>query len=335
MANKRGIRCLALLPNTFPTVISIWRLWKPSTNISLPSFLTHRLPASTAVLSRLSQTHMGDSYYPHLVLSLLALASFWVQSVVTEERLVPALHVLADHHALPDDVAGSTLMAAGASSPELLCTLASLFVTRSSLGLGTIVGSEIFNQLIVCAGSVYSSRGGKALVLDRGMVAREVAFYALSIGLLCLALSESRDDDGTEHIYVSFWKACLLFGGYLLYVLVCTNMALVGKCIGLLESVCSGSSGAGADSTDGVREHYRQHGDTVIADRSDGYRDDNAQSDSQPPITNEQSLGTSTSLGSIHYKVSTLSEAESSINWTNICEHCSLVCRHCRNPIPL
>jgi len=103
--------------------------------------------------------------------------------------LVPALNVISEYFKIPDDVAGATLMAAGASSPELLCTIISLFVTHSSLGLGTIVGSEIFNQLIICAGSVYSSKthnndenvskyGERFLVLDKTMVIREVGFMA-------------------------------------------------------------------------------------------------------------------------------------------------------------
>jgi len=136
-------------------------------------------------------------------------------------------------------------MAAGASSPELLCTIISLFVTHSSLGLGTIVGSEIFNQLIICAGSVYSSKthnndenvskyGERFLVLDKTMVIREVGFYGLSIGLLYVALSEVVWDknDEMERINVSLWKACLLFGGYVLYVLVCVYMEQITRFIG-------------------------------------------------------------------------------------------------------
>lgn len=76
-------------------------------------------------------------------------------------------------------------MAAGASSPELFSSIISLFVTHSALGLGTIVGSEIFNQvsdlslddvggiltnltnayifllltqLVICAGAVYAGK---------------------------------------------------------------------------------------------------------------------------------------------------------------------------------
>ena len=133
-------------------------------------------------------------------------------------------------------------MASGASSPELLCTLISLFVTHSSLGLGTIVGSEIFNLLIICAGSVYASKvhdiphqkyGSRFLVLDKVTVIREVVFYGLSIGLLYVALSESgmvvvsNENGGVqeERIIVSFWKACLVFGLYIVYVVVCANMS--------------------------------------------------------------------------------------------------------------
>ena len=152
-------------------------------------------------------------------------------------RLVPALNIISEYFHIPDDIAGATLMAAGASSPELLCTIISLFVTHSSLGLGTIVGSEIFNQLIICAGSVYSSKvhtndenvakyGERYLVLDRTMVIREVGFYALSILLLYVAMSEVVWDkyDEIERINVSLWKASLLFGGYVMYVVICINM---------------------------------------------------------------------------------------------------------------
>lgn len=163
--------------------------------------------------------------------------------IFISNRLVPALNIISEHFKIPDDIAGATLMAAGASSPELLCTIISLFITHSSLGLGTIVGSEIFNQLIICAGSVYSSKvhsnddenvakyGERYLVLDKTMVIREVGFYALSIGLLWISLSEIvwDEDDRVDRVNVSLWKAALLFGGYVLYVFVCSNMEKISN----------------------------------------------------------------------------------------------------------
>mmetsp|Transcript_24995 Transcript_24995/g.36689 ORF Transcript_24995/g.36689 Transcript_24995/m.36689 type:complete len:116 (-) Transcript_24995:2039-2386(-) len=91
-------------------------------------------------------------------LSFTATISFYLQATVTEERFVPALNVIANHFNIPDDVAGATLMAAGASSPELFSSIVALFITHSALGLGTVVGSEIFNQLIICAGAVLAGK---------------------------------------------------------------------------------------------------------------------------------------------------------------------------------
>lgn len=132
-------------------------------------------------------------------------------------------------------------MAAGASSPELFSSIVALFVTHSALGLGTVVGSEIFNQLIICAGSVYASKTGK-LILDKAILTREVGFYALSIALLYLALRDSRpleaDPDGPDYIYISFLDATMVFSGYILYVVVCSNFdAIVGWTLSAKKTV--------------------------------------------------------------------------------------------------
>eukprot|EP00560_Eucampia_antarctica_P007356 CAMPEP_0197828358 /NCGR_PEP_ID=MMETSP1437-20131217/4936_1 /TAXON_ID=49252 ORGANISM="Eucampia antarctica, Strain CCMP1452" /NCGR_SAMPLE_ID=MMETSP1437 /ASSEMBLY_ACC=CAM_ASM_001096 /LENGTH=329 /DNA_ID=CAMNT_0043429537 /DNA_START=38 /DNA_END=1024 /DNA_ORIENTATION=+ len=165
------------------------------------------------------------SFWVWFGLTFIALVSFWCQAKVTEERFVPALNVIATYFNIPDDVAGATLMAAGASAPELFSSLVALFVTHSALGLGTIVGSEVFNQLVICAGCVLTATDGK-LKLNKQIVAREVFFYALSITVFLYALSDRRpavtDTTGVNHIYVSFTKASALFGVYIAYVLVCS-----------------------------------------------------------------------------------------------------------------
>jgi hypothetical protein len=147
---------------------------------------------------------------------------------------VPSLNVIADYYKISPDIAGATLMAAGASSPELFSSLIALFVTHSSLGLGTVVGSEIFNQLIICAGAISASKTGK-LVLDKTILIREVGFYALAIALLYFALQDSRpledDPDGPNYIYISFYEATIVFSGYILYVIVCSNFEAIRSCL--------------------------------------------------------------------------------------------------------
>eukprot|EP00980_Cylindrotheca_fusiformis_P017561 scaffold5508_cov104-Cylindrotheca_fusiformis.AAC.5 len=160
----------------------------------------------------------GASMIVWIALIVIAGVSFWCQAVVTEERLVGALNVIAEHFNISHDVAGATLMAAGASSPELFSSFVSLFITHSAMGLGTIVGSEIFNQLVICAGAVYACKFKQQqqqqqspntgnLKLDRAIVNREVGFYGLSIALLYVALRDIRpvdDDDEKDHIFISF-----------------------------------------------------------------------------------------------------------------------------------
>lgn len=49
------------------------------------------------------------------------------------------------------DVAGATFMAAATSSPELFINVVGTFITEGDLGVGTIVGSAVFNILAVPA----------------------------------------------------------------------------------------------------------------------------------------------------------------------------------------
>lgn len=49
------------------------------------------------------------------------------------------------------DVIGATFMAAATSSPELFMNCIGTFVTKGDIGVGTIVGSAVFNVLVVPA----------------------------------------------------------------------------------------------------------------------------------------------------------------------------------------
>jgi Ca2+/Na+ antiporter len=48
---------------------------------------------------------------------------------------------------LAEDVAGATFMAIATSSPELFVNIIGTFITESDLGVGTVVGSAVFNTL--------------------------------------------------------------------------------------------------------------------------------------------------------------------------------------------
>ena len=159
---------------------------------------------------------MNDALLGALIVIAVCIV-FWCLSVVCEERFVPALAVICDVLKIPDDVAGATLMAAGACSPEVVSSFIALFVTHSALGVGSVVGSEIFNHLCICAGSVFYAKGG-VLELDKAIVARETLFYAIAPVLLLYVLM--REHDAQNHIVIRWWAGPVLVAVYALYVVV-------------------------------------------------------------------------------------------------------------------
>ncbi|GFR12347.1 hypothetical protein TNCT_308081 [Trichonephila clavata] len=64
---------------------------------------------------------------------------------VTEKGKLDCSHFGALN--VPVDVAGATFMAIGTSSPELYSAVIGSFVTEGDIGIGTIVGSAVFNIL--------------------------------------------------------------------------------------------------------------------------------------------------------------------------------------------
>ena len=52
---------------------------------------------------------------------------------------------------MSNDVAGATFMAAATSAPELFVNVIGTFITEGDIGVGTIVGSAVFNILAIAA----------------------------------------------------------------------------------------------------------------------------------------------------------------------------------------
>jgi len=85
-----------------------------------------------------------------LYLFVLIIA-FYLLAIVCEDFFIGSLDAISDKLKLPSDVAGATLMAVGSSAPELFTALFALFRAgnHGDVGAGTIVGSAIFNILVI------------------------------------------------------------------------------------------------------------------------------------------------------------------------------------------
>jgi Ca2+/Na+ antiporter len=52
---------------------------------------------------------------------------------------------------MSEDVVGATFMATAVSSPDLFINIVGTFITEGDIGVGTVVGSSVFNGLAVPA----------------------------------------------------------------------------------------------------------------------------------------------------------------------------------------
>lgn len=131
---------------------------------------------------------------------------FIALAVVCDEFFVPSLGVITKKLDVSEDVSGATFMAAGGSAPELFTSIIGVFIANNDVGIGTIVGSAVFNIMFVigmCA--LFSS---EVLALTWWPLFRDVTFYSVSLLLLIGFFS----DDSIE-----WWEAFILFLSYIAY----------------------------------------------------------------------------------------------------------------------
>ncbi|XP_049929164.1 sodium/potassium/calcium exchanger 1 [Epinephelus moara] len=128
-------------------------------------------------------------------------------AIVCDEFFVPALGVIIDKLEISDDVAGATFMAAGGSAPELFTSLIGVFIAHSNVGIGTIVGSAVFNILFVIGMCALFSR--EVLHLTWWPLFRDVSFYIFDLILLIIFFLDN---------IIMWWESVMLVGCYTLYV---------------------------------------------------------------------------------------------------------------------
>ncbi|XP_023807288.1 sodium/potassium/calcium exchanger 1-like isoform X7 [Oryzias latipes] len=143
-----------------------------------------------------------------VVLHILGMVYIFVAlAIVCDEFFVPALEVIAIKLDISDDVAGATFMAAGGSAPELFTSLIGVFISHSNVGIGTIVGSAVFNILFVIGMCAIFSR--EMLRLTWWPLFRDVTFYILDLIMLIIFFLDN---------VILWWESVLLVLGYVSYV---------------------------------------------------------------------------------------------------------------------
>nr|XP_046183617.1 sodium/potassium/calcium exchanger 2-like [Oncorhynchus gorbuscha] len=132
---------------------------------------------------------------------------FIALAIVCDEFFVPALTVITEKLQISDDVAGATFMAAGGSAPELFTSVIGVFISHSNVGIGTIVGSAVFNILFVIGMCALFSR--EILQLTWWPLFRDVSFYIIGLLMLILFFLDNQ---------IFLWESIALLMCYLSYV---------------------------------------------------------------------------------------------------------------------
>ena len=135
------------------------------------------------------------------------LVSFLFLWRVTKSFFIPSLDIIARKWRMSSNMAGATLMAAGSSAPELAIAIVAVLRPGEHLeiGLGTIIGSAVFNMLVIIGVVAVIKR----TVLKWQPIARDLLSYFITIFLLTYIML-----NGSIDIYESL----LLLAFYILYI---------------------------------------------------------------------------------------------------------------------
>lgn len=119
---------------------------------------------------------------------------------------------------LSDDVAGATFMAMGSSAPELVTSMIGTLSGLGALGVSTIVGSAVFNVLIIIGLCGVFAPGAQ---LSWYPLVRDGICYGISIiALFSFLSSDGIDDCGDLAAKVPLSGAIVFLVLYLGYILI-------------------------------------------------------------------------------------------------------------------
>jgi len=116
-------------------------------------------------------------------LIILTTAVIWIGSGWLES----SAEQLSAHYGLPPVVQGSIIVAVGSSFPELASVVFTALAGVFDMGVGGIVGSAIFNILVIPALAGLAATGN--LETNREIVYKEAQFYMIAVSVLVITFA--------------------------------------------------------------------------------------------------------------------------------------------------
>lgn len=158
---------------------------------------------------------------------LFGIYAFTLLAIVCNDYFIPCVELICEDLKIPQNVAAATFMSVATSCPEFFVNVISTFITESDMGIGTIVGSAIFNALGVAA--VGSLAAIAPIKIDRRPVTRDVIIYMFNVSVLVIFVWDGQID----------WYEALILGIlYILYFVIMFNsvrlFALYDQCADMI-----------------------------------------------------------------------------------------------------
>jgi hypothetical protein len=173
---------------------------------------------------------------------ILGIASmFWGITFVCEEFAVPAIAVFCKRNRFSDSLTGSIFIGTGLSLPVFFVAIAGLFASNSAIGVGAVVGGNLFNHLITIPSTIYICPN-KSMKLDGFVFSREMFLYFTSCLLVLWTLKTQGDYSSafSKAFSSAEWRRCLsipwyaslaLVVAYVLYCFIDGNFYLIEELV--------------------------------------------------------------------------------------------------------
>ncbi|MFB6310271.1 MAG: sodium:calcium antiporter [Salinirussus sp.] len=126
---------------------------------------------------------LPDTTIVHIGIVIVATGVIWIGSGWLED----GAETIARYHGLPAVIQGSIVIAIGSSFPELSSVVFAALVGAFDLGVGAIVGSAIFNVLVIPAVAAIATEN--PLASSRTLVYKEAQFYMIAVAALIITLA--------------------------------------------------------------------------------------------------------------------------------------------------
>lgn len=149
-----------------------------------------------------------------MILNILFIVIGIVLVLWGADRLTEGASALARRMSVPEIVIGLTIVAAGTSAPELFVSMVSALKDTPDMAVGNVVGSNIFNTLLIVGCSAMVA----PMVIAKSTVRKDIPFAVAASVLLLIAILIGND--------ISRADGLMLLAGFVVFMVYTFRVAM-------------------------------------------------------------------------------------------------------------